>query len=116
MTSPLEEQIKASLDNSLHAIDAKTRQQLQAMRDDAMHQPTRRAWQPRFNQWTPIAGVAMCCVIVVAFWIPKMQSPEDTPQIEQIAIVELLENPEDFDMLSDPSFYLWMDELEAQDV
>lgn len=116
MTSPLEEQIQSSLDNSLHDIDAETRQQLQTIRRDALKQPIHGNWLRGFNQWAPIAGIAICCMLVISIWMAPMQSTNELPKMEQMAIVELMENPEDFDMLSDPSFYLWMDELEAQDV
>ncbi|MFV1921732.1 MAG: hypothetical protein ACMZ63_03855 [Methylotenera sp.] len=118
MTSPLEKRIKSSLENTAQQLDAKTRQRLNSIRSQALEQPQQNNWLSilQSNDWMPATGFILCSFIVALFLLQEWKDSSHTNTFEQTAMLELIENPEDLDMLSDPGFYLWIDELEAQDV
>lgn len=122
MTSPLEERIKSSLNESAEHLAAETRQRLQSIRREALNQPERINWLSllQSNYWAPAAGLTVCSLFVALVFLPQTNSTNNTNTLEQIAMFELLDSPEDFsedlEVISDPAFYLWMDELEAHNV
>jgi hypothetical protein len=118
MTSPFEEKIKSSLDASVDDLDTATKQRLEAIRREALTQPKHKSWWSSFNVtlWVPATGLALCSIMAAILWLPQLNAPDNIMPIEQTAMFELMENPEDIDVLIDPGFYLWIDELEAQHV
>ena len=64
----------------------------------------------------PAASLAFCALIAV-FLVssPQTQNPTNViPSMDnqnQVAILELLNNPDELEVLSDPDFYLWADEM-----
>jgi len=117
MTMPLEERIKNSLDQHASALDNETMQRLQAIRRNALNQP-KKSWLSFFQwqYWVPATGVVFCSIIAALLLLPQSQTSNDSATFDQMAMLELLENAENIDVLSDVGFYLWMDELEAQNV
>ena len=118
MTSPLEKRIKSGLEISTQQLDVETIQRLQAIRREALNQPQQTNWLSRLqaNYWVPATGIVFCSVIAAMLLLPQWQSPNNTNALEQTAMFELLDNPEELEVLSDPGFYLWMDELASQSV
>lgn len=118
MTSPFEERIKSSLHESAEHLDVETRQHLQNIKREALKQPKRTHWLSllQSNYWVPAAGLAACSLFVALVFVPQINSTGNTNTLEQTAMFELLDSSEDLESISDPAFYLWMDELEAQSV
>ena len=113
--TPLEARIKASLDASLDAsaqsMDADTQQRLNAMRRAAFNQPAKTHWL-RLQYWLPATSLAFCTVVGMMLWLPT-QAPAPSATLEHTAMLELIENPEEIEVMSDPGFYLWLDEVSA---
>jgi hypothetical protein len=105
----LENRIKASLDQSAAYLDADTQARLQAIRRAALNQPTKTSWLS-LNGWIPAASLVFCSVIAMLLVLPSKQSP--TNPVDQTAMLELLNNPDELDALSDPDFYMWVDEMD----
>lgn len=105
------ERIKTTLDASTNHIDADTQHRLHAIRRQALQQTGKAAWW-KHMAWAPVAGVAFCSVMAVMFILPGQQhpaAPESVPG-EYTAMFEVVESPEDFDAVTDPDFYLWLEE------
>jgi len=106
-----ESRIKSSLDNSVQAIDADTRKRLADIRRLALNQPAKTSWLKR-DYWLPATSLAFCTLLAVFFIIqPNNHSSDDFDQNQQVAMLELLNNAEDLEVISDPDFYLWADEV-----
>lgn len=107
----LETRIKEGLLTSIHHIDDDTRQRLQKIRRNAINQPAKTSWF-KSHQWVPAASLAFCSIIAIMLYLPSQQSQTDsaTTQIDQTAMFELIDNADDLDTLSDPDFYMWLDE------
>ncbi len=118
MTSPLEERIKSGLEHSAQQLDAETQQQLQAIRHEALTQPKRKSWLSIFqaNYWLPTTGFVLASFIAAMLFLPQLQPTEDSITLEQTAMLELLDNPEDLEVISDPDFYLWVEELSVDEL
>ena len=117
MNSPLAQKIKKSLDDSLNQLDGETLEKLNAARRDALNQPSKKSWF-QFLRTPAFAGLAFCCVFTIAL-IPYLSAPNHTENAplansDQTAMLELLDEPDDLEALSDPGFYLWLEELEQQ--
>jgi hypothetical protein len=127
MNTPLEDRIKASLEQSSTQLDTETLQRLQAARRSALSPAGKVTW---FNIKTwfslknwfnlkgllPTASLAFCTVIAILIAFPSNQTVSNSPPnnaSDQTAMLELLDDPEDLDTLSDPDFYIWMEEIEA---
>lgn len=116
--SPLEDRIKSSLERSAQAIDAETAHLLKSIRNQALNQPEKSIWLSPFKLsfWAPAVGLAFCSIIAVMLLFPQIRNPSATATMDQTAMLELIENSEELEIVSDPGFYLWMDELKAQSV
>lgn len=112
MNSPLEERIKSALDVNSQQLDTQTLQALQVARRKALNREAKPNWLT-FSAWVPAAGLAFCVVMAMLI-LPNHQSQQPMASVEQTAMLELLDNPEDIDTLSDPDFYMWMDVMEAE--
>lgn len=113
MTTPLEERIKSNLNNPSQSLDAETSQRLQAIRSEALNQPPKQGWFS-MRYWMPVTGLAFCSLIAGMLFFPSLSS-NNTGTLSQTAMLELLESPDDLEIIADPAFYLWMDELDAQE-
>lgn len=122
--SDFEARIKSSLDTSIKHIDNETQHRLQAMRKLALTQLNKdneSYWQRLGNKliahWQPsLAGFAFCSIMLLLVFAPLRQhlvSPEKLPS-QQAGIVDLLDNPDDLDVLGDPGFYVWVNELDDE--
>lgn len=116
MTSPLESRVKSALDTSIQTLDADTIQQLQSVRREALNQPKSEGWlsQLTTSYWAPATGVVFCSMVAAMLLLPQTQNTNNT--FDQTALFEMLEEPDTLEVLSDPDFYLWVDDLEAQSV
>lgn len=112
-TKDLESRIKASLDVSVEQLDADTLKRLNAARRSALNPPTKARWLSA-NYWLPAASLAFCTVVGVMLLLP-MHASNPTSPMDHTAMLELMENPEELDVISDPGFYLWLDEVGASD-
>jgi hypothetical protein len=115
-----ESKVKASLDNSAQAIDADTRKRLADIRKQALLSfDTRQYPQSKwltFQHWIPAASLAFCALLTVLFVVhPKNNNPVNTGQDQQLAMLELLNNADDLEAITDPDFYLWADEVLAEE-
>jgi hypothetical protein len=109
----LENRIKASLDASVEQLDADTLQRLNAARRSALNQPSKARWLSA-HYWLPAASLAFCTVVGVMLFLP-MQTQTPSSALDHTAMLELMENPEELDVISDPGFYLWLDEVGANE-
>jgi len=112
MTSPIEEKIKSTLDNSVHDLDAETLHRLQTIRREALNQPARKGRWSSLSLWAPAAGFAMCALMAAVLWLPQFNAPIHTVPTGQTAMFELLDGADIDEALDDPGFYLWLDEQE----
>ncbi len=108
---PFENKVKTGLDDSLQTIDADTRRRLADMRRLALNQPNKISWLKR-EYWLPATSLAFCALLAVFVVIqPNNHSSDDFGRYQQVAMLELLNNAEDLEVISDPDFYLWADEV-----
>jgi hypothetical protein len=115
-----EQQVKASLDAHVDALDADTRQRLVDIRQQTLN--TRVSNKTPFfgwlstNNWLPAGTLALASLFAV-FLVFSPQNQETAPvQIDQVAVFELLDNTEELDAITDADFYVWMDENLNQDL
>lgn len=109
------DRIQAGLTASTNEIDSETQQRLHAIRRKALQQKPQLSWLKKIWQsnmvWAPVAGVAFCSVMAIMFTLPAQQaSSPDAISGEYTAMFEVVESPEDLDTITDPDFYLWLDE------
>jgi hypothetical protein len=106
-----ETRIKAHLESSAQNLDGETKRRLLEIRRGALNQPTKLSWF-KSHQWMPAAGLAFCSIIAIMLYLPSQQSPlnGNASAIDQTAMLELIDSTDDIDTLSDPGFYLWLDE------
>jgi hypothetical protein len=110
----LEARIKASLEQSARNLDADTQQRLNALRRKALNQPTKANWF-KLNSWIPATSLAFCSVIAMLILIPSHQSANNSSALtDQTALLELIDYPDELDALSDPDFYLWVEEVKNE--
>lgn len=128
-----EAKVKASLDESVLTLDKETQQALTSIRQQVLEKQPQKsrlnfntwdfnAWIS--NTWVPVGTFALCALLTVLIvYSPDniddltqrmaVQQNVNHDQYEQIAMLELLTNPEDLETTSDPDFYVWMDEILA---
>lgn len=118
MTTPLEERIKSSLNDSLQQLDGETSLRLQAIRHEALNQPAKQHWlsNVKSHYWVPATGLIFCSIIASILLLPSLSSNNQQDALSQTAMLELLESADDLEIIADPEFYLWMDELDTQKV
>jgi hypothetical protein len=115
-----EQQVKASLDAKVEALDADTRKRLADIRLHALKaQTTSKAslfgWL-NINNFLPASALALASLFSV-FLVLSPQNQETSPvQNDQVAVFELLDNTEELDAITDADFYVWMDENLNQDL
>lgn len=113
-----EQQVKASLDASVEALDADTRKRLAGIRQQALNTQTRTSlfgWLS-INNFLPAGALALASLFAV-FLVFNPQNQEISPiQNDQVAVFELLDNKEELDAITDADFYVWMDENLNQDL
>ena len=117
-----EARAKASLDASVFALDKKTQDDLASIRTKALKVQKAKSWI-RFNAWVPAGAFAFCALLTVLLLYSPVRIDDTSQQVaikstqgdqaEQIAMIELLTNPEDLETSIDPDFYVWMDEVLA---
>ena len=112
-----EQQVKASLDANVDALDADTRNRLAKMRGQALNaQPFKLPEWLNVNNLLPASALALCSLFAV-FLVFNPQNNDTLPaQNDQVAVFELLDNSEELDAITDADFYVWMDEGLNQDL
>ena len=114
----IEERIRTSLDISAQYLDADTKKRLLEIRRVALCQPSKKPWF-ELNSWVPAVSLVFCSVFAVILVLPShnKQTPNDgSTTVEQTAMLELIENPDELDALSDPGFYAWADEVNIDEL
>jgi len=117
-----ESKLKDILDKSELSLDTDTRKRLLSIRNQALNSrapnfvPSK--WLAisnwKHNPWLPATSLAFCALIAMFIVInPKVQTPSINQQ-DQVAILEILNDPDDLETISDPDFYLWADEVLAE--
>ncbi len=120
-----EQQVKASLDANVEALDADTRKRLadirlQVLKAQALNaQTTNKAslfgWLG-INNFLPASALALASLFAV-FLVFSPQNQDTSPlQNDQVAVFELLDDTEELDAITDADFYVWMDEDLNQDL
>ncbi|HOY70971.1 MAG TPA: hypothetical protein PL131_09390 [Methylotenera sp.] len=115
MQTDFENRIKANLDASVNSIDADTRKQLADIRRQSLQANTSSLAPARWltlsflhQHWLAVTAM-MVVFSLVAF---MLLSPSASPTNHQdLALLEALNNAEDLEVMSDPDFYLWADEV-----
>ncbi len=112
-----EQQVKASLDANVDALDADTRNRLAKMRGQALNAPSAKLFQwLNMNNWLPVSALAFASLFAV-FLVFNPQNQDTLPlQNDQVAVFELLNDTEQLDAITDADFYVWMDEGLNQDI
>lgn len=114
----LEERIKRTLTDNAEDIDSDTRRRLQEIRRLALKQPERETW---FNTHylIPAGGFTFISIVAAILLLPSYTPgnalSEQMADVEIATMLNLIENPDEVDMLSDPGFYVWMEEMESID-
>ncbi len=115
-----EQQVKASLDANMDALDTDTRKRLADIRRQALNAQTNNK-TPLFgwlsmNNWLPVGALALASLFAV-FLVFSPQNQEVLPlQNDQVAMFELLDDTEELDAITDADFYVWIDEGLRQDL
>jgi hypothetical protein len=120
-----EQQVKASLDADVEALDADTRKRLagirlQTLKAQALNAQTNNkvslfSWL-NINNFLP-AGALVLASLFAVFLVFNPQNQEALPlQNDQVAVFELLDNTEELDAITDADFYVWLDENLNQDL
>lgn len=115
-----EQQVKASLDANIEALDADTRKRLADIRLQALNAQTNNkaslfGWLS-INNFLPASALALASLFVV-FLVFSPQNQDTSPvQNDQVAVFELLDDTEELDAITDADFYVWMDEGLNQDI
>lgn len=115
-----EQQVKASLDANVEALDTDTRKRLADIRLQALNAQKNNktslfGWLS-INNWLPAGGLALASLFAV-FLVFSPQSQDTSPvQNDQVAVFELLDNTEELDAITDADFYVWLDENLNQDL
>ncbi len=112
-----EQQVKASLDANVDALDADTRNRLAKMRGQALNAPSPKLFKwLNVNNWLPVSALAFASLFAV-FLVFNPQNQDISPwQNDQVAVFELLDDTEELDAITDADFYVWMDEGLNQDI
>lgn len=115
MQTDFENKIKASLDSSVNAIDADTRKRLadirhQSLQAGAPSHASARWLTLSFLHQHRLALAAMTVVFGLVAFMLFSQKPSLTNH-QDLAVLEALNNPEDLELMSDPDFFLWADEV-----
>ena len=112
-----EQQVKASLDANVDALDADTRHRLAKMRGQALNAASPKLFEwLNVNNWLPASALAFASLFAV-FLVFNPQNQDTSPlQNDQVAVFELLDDTEELDAITDADFYVWMDEGLNQDI
>ena len=106
-----ERKVKASLDAKIDTLDADTRRRLAAIRKQALtnSQSQHFAWLNPSN-YLPAGALALCSIFAVFLVFSPQNNDAQTLQNDQLAVFELLNNPDELEVMTDPDFYAWIDE------
>lgn len=111
-----ENKIKASLDDSVNTIDADTRKRLADIRRQSLQADTQTAAPARWltlnfmhQPWLTMLAIFIAVFLVALMLFSPSNSP--TNQQDHLAVLEALNNNEDLEIISDPDFYLWANEV-----
>lgn len=114
--SELENRIKQSLELSIQAIDDDTRKRLADIRRQSLQGQSSRTVQARWltldfwsnHYWLPVTLLVLS-VAFTSVWLKSTTHITATSQAD-FAMLELLDNPDELETMSDPDFYLWAEE------
>lgn len=114
--SELENRIKQSLELSIQAIDDDTRKRLADIRRQSLQGQSSRTVQARWltldfwsnHYWLPVTLLVLS-VAFTSVWLKSTTHITSTSQTD-FAMLELLDNPDELETMSDPDFYLWAEE------
>jgi hypothetical protein len=112
-----ETRVKNSLNSSVSQLDADTQQRLNQARKHALNQAQSTTWFSA-KYWVPASSLVFGSIAAVFFFmnglhVSYLNNPTmGTNAIDQTAMIEVIQNPEDADTLTDPTFYLWLNEAE----
>lgn len=113
-----EQKVKASLDNSLQGLDADTQKQLTNRRQQALSKQIVGKASNKWLQasyWIPAGSLALCSLFAaLMLFNPSIDDTQSSNQ-DQLAVFELLDNAEELDVMTDPDFYVWIDETLDED-
>ena len=119
-----EQKIKVTLDQSLNSLDAATRQQLVNSRRLALNQPHQSKWLS-FSYLMPAGALAFCLMLSVFFVVNPgaLNAPNSLQQLavkdhqgaEQVAMLDVLTNAEELEVISDPAFLMWAEEVSVKE-
>lgn len=107
-----EQKVKDTLDSSITQLDGETRSRLSAMRHAAFEQqPSLSRWLT-FDNWLPVTSFAAVGILAVTLVLNiQHQGASEKLGLQDTDIaLELLLNENDELELSDPDFYVWLDE------
>lgn len=122
-TSALEQKIKSKLEQSLSELDDDTLQRLHHARRIALQQtkPWYKHWH--IQSWLPsknwldqgssvagsfVTGFVLCSVFAMLIILPNQPAQTELPIT--LANLEMADLAEEDDVLTDPGFYLWLEE------
>ena len=103
-------QARAQLDDNIHDIDGDTRQQLRAIREQALLQSGKRSF---FTGPRAAIALAIVSAFIVLIPINRLQTVSNEAQplpeaLQQIEDLDLLQSGETFEILSNIEMYQWM--------
>jgi len=113
MPNSIEHQAKVSLDNSIEQLDSNIEQQLAAIRQQALHQPTnseRSSWLPR-NSLVTAFSLAAVALLISSYLFNIERSEHSLPLVVQYQQPELHEDPE---LIAQLEFVYWLAEAHEQ--
>lgn len=122
--------LDASLENNLGALDADTRKRLadsrnkalksqalksQALKSQALKSHALNSQSQCFawlnpNYYLPAGALALCSLFAVILVLNPQDKGVQALQNDQVAVFELLNNADELEAMTDPDFYVWIDE------
>lgn len=112
--------LDASLENNLGALDADTRKRLadsrskalksQALKSHALNSQSQRFAWLNPNYYLPAGALALCSLFAVILVLNPQDKGVQALQNDQVAVFELLNNADELEAMTDPDFYVWIDE------
>lgn len=117
------QKVKVNLDHSVDSLDVETRQQLADRRRLALNSQQVKSnwlsaqyWREFLSAYSMPASALAFCALVAVFVVINPQKSDNTISVASnnadnpAAVLEVLNNAEDLDVISDPDFYAWAEE------
>jgi hypothetical protein len=112
----VEERTKELFDESVGALDGRTRSALTQARQTALAELEKRQGQGAWKLWGPLSGVAAAALVVAVVFGPVWTTTQQAAQGSGAVPFEdfdIVADAENLELLENLDFYAWLDSAEA---